>query len=47
MVLLGRTAIVIASKANQSRGTSGALLLLDRRVASLLAVTIPSERIVL
>jgi hypothetical protein len=41
---LGRTSGVIASEAKQSRGTKGALRLLDRHVASLLAMTIPSER---
>jgi hypothetical protein len=47
MMLLGRTTAVIASEAKQSRETSGGLRLLDRRVASLLAMTIPAERIVL
>jgi hypothetical protein len=46
MTELGRTTIVIASEAKQSRGTSGAPRLLDRRVASLLAMTISSERII-
>jgi hypothetical protein len=41
---LGRAEIVIASEAKQSRGTEGALRLLDRRVASLLAKTIPTIR---
>jgi hypothetical protein len=35
-----RTTIVIASEAKQFRGTWGASRLLDRRVASLLAMTI-------
>jgi hypothetical protein len=41
---LGRTAIVIASEAKQSRGTSAPCGILDRRVAALLAMTIPAER---
>jgi hypothetical protein len=39
-----RTNVVIASEAKQSRGTSDALRLVDRRVASLLAMTIPTKR---
>ena len=44
---LGRTKIVIASVSVAIQESSGALRLLDRRVASLLAMTIPSERTML
>jgi hypothetical protein len=43
--LLTIALFVIASGAKQSTGTSGASRLLDRRVAALLAMTIPPERI--
>jgi hypothetical protein len=41
---LGRTAIVIASASEAIQGTQGARRFLDRRVATLLAMTIPPER---
>jgi hypothetical protein len=40
-----RRTVVIASDAKQSRGTPGAHRLLDRHVASLLAMTIQRKRI--
>ena len=39
--------IVVASVSEAIQESSGALGFLDRRVASLLAMTIPSERILL
>jgi len=44
---LDGTEIVIASEAWRSRGHGTALRSLDRRVAALLAMTIPSKRVVL
>jgi hypothetical protein len=45
MMPFRRTSVVIASGAKQSRGTSSAPTLLDRRVAPLLAITLPTEGI--
>jgi hypothetical protein len=41
---LGRTAVAVASEAKQSTETSAPSGILDRRVAALLAMTIPAER---
>ena len=45
MKRLSRTGVVIASVSEAIQESSGALRLLNRHVASLLAMTIPSERI--
>ena len=43
----GRTTLVIASASEAIQGSRAGTAVLDRRVASLLAMTIPVERILL